>query len=308
MKKTWHTVFLILLICLDAALLLLPLLPGYRALFDIGPYPGRLPAFRFLKLAGYALFFSLTAYGCGRLLARIRRPRLRWLPAAVFALIATALVCLHNNELHMLCRLDSGWVHVPHMYENLVRTDLTYRGGLGIFRYVLPWAGTLLLCVLAGTYSLQQFLSLCRKAFAALRRRCLLRRAQTRQALPCSLLVLSMADRAQFAAELVDRLDRAHIVRTSGAQLRSRCATPSGALDDAAGSLRGNADLLIVEDLEAFVCGTEQWQRVCAFFFQNIIEDGTDVIAAADDPAKTAPEFWYRMTCACPFSVRTLKE
>ena len=45
-----------------------------------------------------------------------------------------------------------------------------------------------------------------------------------------------------------------------------------------------------------------------AFFFQNIIEDGTDVIAAADDPAKTAPEFWYRMTCACPFSVRTLKE
>ncbi|MFQ9554787.1 MAG: hypothetical protein ACLR1P_02045 [Oscillospiraceae bacterium] len=57
MKKTWHTVFLILLICLDAALLLLPLLPGYRALFDIGPYPGRLPAFRFLKLAGYALFF-----------------------------------------------------------------------------------------------------------------------------------------------------------------------------------------------------------------------------------------------------------
>ena len=72
MKKTWHTVFLILLICLDAVLLLLPLLPGYRALFDIGPYPGRLPAFRFLKLAGYALFFPLTAYGCGRLLARIR--------------------------------------------------------------------------------------------------------------------------------------------------------------------------------------------------------------------------------------------
>ena len=70
MKKTWHTVFLILLICLDAALLLLPLLPGYRALFDIGPYPGRPPAFRFLKLAGYALFFPLTAYGCGRLLAR----------------------------------------------------------------------------------------------------------------------------------------------------------------------------------------------------------------------------------------------
>jgi hypothetical protein len=175
MKKTWHTVFLILLICLDAALLLLPLLPGYRALFDIGPYPDRLPAFRFLKLAGYALFFPLTAYGCGRLLARIHRPRLRWLPAAVFALIATALVCLHNNELHMLCWLDSGWVHVPHMYENLVRTDLTYRGGIGIFRYVLPWAGTLLLCVLAGTYSLQQFLSLCRKAFAALRRRCLLR-------------------------------------------------------------------------------------------------------------------------------------
>lgn len=171
MKKTWHTVFLILLICLDAALLLLPLLPGYRALFDIGPYPDRLPAFRFLKLAGYALFFPLTAYGCGRLLARIRTPRLRWLPAAVFALIATALVCLHNNELHMLCRLDSGWVHVPHMYENLVRADLTYRGGLGIFRYVLPWAGTFLLCVLAGTYSLQQFLSLCRKAFAALRRR-----------------------------------------------------------------------------------------------------------------------------------------
>lgn len=276
MKKTWHTVFLILLICLDAALLLLPLLPGYRALFDIGPYPDRLPAFRFLKLAGYALFFPLTAYGCGRLLARIRTPRLRWLPAAVFALIATALVCLHNNELHMLCRLDSGWVHVPHMYENLVRADLTYRGGIGIFRYVLPWAGTLLLCVLAGTYSLQQFLLLCRKAFAAL--------------------------------ELADRLDRAHIVRTSGAQLRSRCATPSGALDDAAGSLCGNADLLVVEDLEAFVCGTEQWQRVCAFFFQNIIEDETDVIATADDPAKTAPEFWYRMTCACPFSVRTLKE
>lgn len=171
MKKTWHTVFLILLICLDAALLLLPLLPGYRALFDIGPHPGRPPAFRFLKLAGYALFFPLTAYGCGRLLARIRKPRLRWLPAAVFALIATALVCLHNNELHMLCQLDSGWVHVPHMYENLVRTDLTYRGGIGIFRYVLPWAGTFLLCVLAGTYSLQQFLSLCRKAFAALRRR-----------------------------------------------------------------------------------------------------------------------------------------
>ena len=46
MKKTWHTVFLILLICLDAALLLLPLLPGYRALFDIGPYPGRPPALR----------------------------------------------------------------------------------------------------------------------------------------------------------------------------------------------------------------------------------------------------------------------
>ena len=206
---------------LPSELLLLPLLPGYRALFDIGPYPDRLPAFRFLKLAGYALFFPLTAYGCGRLLARIRRPRLRWLPAAVFALIATALVCLHNNCLHMLCRLDSGWVHVPHMYENLVRTDLTYRGGIGIFRYVLPWAGTLLLCVLAGTYSLQQFLSLCRKAFAALRRRCLLRRAQTRHALPCSLLVLSMADRAQFAAELADRLDRAHIVRTSGAQLRT---------------------------------------------------------------------------------------
>ena len=102
MKKTWHTIFLILLICLDAALLLLPLLPGYRALFDIGPYPGRPPAFRFLKLAGYALFFPLTAYGCGRLLARIRTPRLRWLPAAVFALIATALVCLHNNELHAL--------------------------------------------------------------------------------------------------------------------------------------------------------------------------------------------------------------
>ena len=48
MKKTWHTIFLILLICLDAALLLLPLLPGYRALFDIGPHPGRPPAFRFL--------------------------------------------------------------------------------------------------------------------------------------------------------------------------------------------------------------------------------------------------------------------
>ena len=223
MKKTWHTVFLILLICLDAALLLLPLLPGYRALFDIGPYPDRLPAFRFLKLAGYALFFPLTAYGCGRLLARIRTPRLRWLPAAVFALIATALVCLHNNELHMLCRLDSGWVHVPHMYENLVRADLTYRGGLGIFRYVLPWAGTFLLCVLAGTYSLQQFLSLCRKAFAALRRRCLLRRTQARQALPCSLLVLSMADRAQFAAELADRLDHAHVVRTGGVRGARRC-------------------------------------------------------------------------------------
>lgn len=81
MKKTWHTIFLILLICLDAALLLLPLLPGYRALFDIGPYPGRPPAFRFLKLAGYALFFPLTAYGCGRLLARIRTPRLRRQPA-----------------------------------------------------------------------------------------------------------------------------------------------------------------------------------------------------------------------------------
>ena len=227
---------------------------------------------------------------------------------AAAALIATALVCLHNNELHMLCQLDSGWVHVPHMYENLVRADLTYRGGIGIFRYVLPWAGTFLLCVLAGTYSLQQFLSLCRKAFAALRRRCLLRRVQARQALPCFLLVLSMADRAQFAAELADRLDHAHVVRTGGAQLRSRCATPSGTLDDAAGSLCGNADLLVVEDLEAFVCGTEQWQRVCAFFFQSIIEDGTDVIAAADDPAKTAPEFWYRMTCACPFSVRTLKE
>lgn len=263
MKKTRHTVFLILLICLDAALLLLPLLPGYRALFDIGPYPDRLPAFRFLKLAGYALFFPLTAYGCGRLLARIHRPRLRWLPAAVFALIATALVCLHNNCLHMLCRLDSGWEHVPHMYENLVRADLTYRGGIGIFRYVLPWAGTLLLCVLAGTYSLQQFLSLCRKAFAALRRRCL---------------------------------------------LRSRCSTPPGTLDDTAESLRGNADLLVVEDLEAFVCGTEQWQRACAFFFQNIIEDGTDVIATADDPAKTAPEFWHRLTCAYPFSVRTLKK
>lgn len=100
------------------------------------------------------------------------------------------------------------------MYENLVRADLTYRGGLGIFRYVLPWAGTFLLCVLAGTYSLQQFLSLCRKAFAALRRRCLLRRTQARQALPCSLLVLSMADRAQFARELCGparpRARRAH--------------------------------------------------------------------------------------------------
>ena len=74
MKKTWHTVFLILLICLDAALLLLPLLPGYRALFDIGPHPGRPPAFRFLKLAGYALFFPLTAYGCGRLLAHPQAP------------------------------------------------------------------------------------------------------------------------------------------------------------------------------------------------------------------------------------------
>ena len=61
MKKTWHTVFLILLICLDAALLLLPLLPGYRALFDIGPHPGRPPAFRFLKLAGYALFFPIIS-------------------------------------------------------------------------------------------------------------------------------------------------------------------------------------------------------------------------------------------------------
>ena len=228
MKKTWHTVFLILLICLDAALLLLPLLPGYRALFDIGPHPGRPPAFRFLKLAGYALFFPLTAYGCGRLLARIRKPRLRWLPAAVCALIATALVCLHNNELHMLCQLDSGWVHVPHMYENLVRTDLTYRGGIGIFRYVLPWAGTFLLCVLAGTYSLQQFLSLCRKAFAALRRRCLLRRTQARQALPCSLLVLSMADRAQFAAELADRLDHAHVVGPRGAPRRPPGAPPAG--------------------------------------------------------------------------------
>ena len=228
MKKTWHTVFLILLICLDAALLLLPLLPGYRALFDIGPHPGRPPAFRFLKLAGYALFFPLTAYGCGRLLARIRKPRLRWLPAAVFALIATALVCLHNNELHMLCRLDSGWVHVPHMYENLVRTDLTYRGGIGIFRYVLPWAGTFLLCVLAGTYSLQQFLSLCRKAFAALRRRCLLRRTQARQALPCSLLVLSMADRAQFAAELADRLDRAHVVGAGARPAPARGGPPPG--------------------------------------------------------------------------------
>lgn len=141
MKKTWHTVFLILLICLDAALLLLPLLPGYRALFDIGPYPDRLPAFRFLKLAGYALFFPLTAYGCGRLLARIRRPRLRWLPAAVFALIATALVCLHNNYLHMLCQLDSGWVHVPHMYENLVRADLTYRGGIAVCKRRLSGRG-----------------------------------------------------------------------------------------------------------------------------------------------------------------------
>ena len=82
----------------------------------------------------------------------------------LWSLIAPALVCLHNNELHMLCRLDSGWVHVPHRYEKLGRTDLTYRGGIGIFRYVLPWAGTFLLCVLAGTYSLQQFLSLCRKA------------------------------------------------------------------------------------------------------------------------------------------------
>ena len=75
MKKTWHTVFLILLICLDAALLLLPLLPGSRALFDIGPYPGRPSAFRFLKLAGYALFFPLTAYGCGS--AGCRRRSLR---------------------------------------------------------------------------------------------------------------------------------------------------------------------------------------------------------------------------------------
>ncbi len=69
MKKTWHTVFLILLICLDAALLLLPLLPGYRALFDIGPYPGRPPAFRFLKLAGYTCFSlcrHTAAAGCWR--------------------------------------------------------------------------------------------------------------------------------------------------------------------------------------------------------------------------------------------------
>ena len=122
------------------------------------------------------------------------------------------------------------------------------------------------------------------------------------------LLALSMADRAQFAAELAGRLDRAHVVRTGGAQLRSRCSTPPGALDDAAGSLCANAGFLVVEDLEAFVCGTEQWQRVCAFFFQNIIEDGTDVIATADDPAETAPEFWHRLTCAYPFSVRTLKE
>ena len=117
-----------------------------------------------------------------------------------------------------------------------------------------------------------------------------------------------MADRAQFAAELAGRLDRAHVVRTGGAQLRSRCSTPPGALDDAAGSLCANAGFLVVEDLEAFVCGTEQWQRACAFFFQNIIEDGTNVIATADDPAKTAPEFWHRLTCAYPFSVRTLKE
>ena len=61
MKKTWHTVFLILLICLDAALLLLPLLPGYRALFDIGPHPGRPPAFRFLKLSA-----SPGSAGCRR--------------------------------------------------------------------------------------------------------------------------------------------------------------------------------------------------------------------------------------------------
>ena len=102
MKKTWHTVFLILLICLDAALLLLPLLPGYRTLFDIGPYPGRPPAFRFLKLAGYALFFPLTAYGCGRLLARIRKPRLRWLPAAVFRL------CFLVRTARLLCERLAG--------------------------------------------------------------------------------------------------------------------------------------------------------------------------------------------------------
>ena len=51
----------------------------------------------------------------------------------------------------------------------------------------------------------------------------------------------------------------------------------------------------------------EKWQKDLAVF-QNIIEDGTDVIATADDPAKTAPEFWHRLTCAYPFSVRTLKE
>ena len=67
MKKTWHTIFLILLICLDAALLLLPLLPGYRALFDIGPYPGRPPAFRFLKLAGcWSASASPGSAGCRR--------------------------------------------------------------------------------------------------------------------------------------------------------------------------------------------------------------------------------------------------
>ena len=76
MKKTWHTVFLILLICLDAALLLLPLLPGYRALFDIGPYPGRPPAFRFLKLAGYAP----VSYTHLTLPTNIIRCRSRWSP------------------------------------------------------------------------------------------------------------------------------------------------------------------------------------------------------------------------------------
>ena len=35
MKKTWHTVFLILLICLDAALLLLPLRAWVKTAMDL---------------------------------------------------------------------------------------------------------------------------------------------------------------------------------------------------------------------------------------------------------------------------------